>query len=194
MRVKTVLNWSGSLIGWERYFGLNKVTFKTYLCFLFISDKQIVGKKRKIWLLRLMVPEHTNFFLQPYYLFYIIPHIFCHKWCKRGSSRTIKKTSTLVKVMNSGTTGRGNSNLVTEFIAWLRLSSNCHKKCSNRQRLSDVVRNVGLPQRYTLDGDFSVGMLSIGSKPQIDGLTFLNDTHELQCDHKSRNYSDKLVF
>ena len=45
----------------------------------------------------------------------------------------MKETRTLVKVMNSGTIRRGNSNLVNEFIvtAFFTKSS---QKCSNRKR------------------------------------------------------------
>ena len=31
-------------------------------------------------------------------------------------------------------------------------------------------------------------------KPQINGLTFLNNTYELQCNYKIWNYSDNLVY
>ena len=30
-------------------------------------------------------------------------------------------------------------------------------------------------------------------KSQINGLIFLNETHELQCDHKTWNYCDNLL-
>ena len=53
----------------------------------------------------------------------------------------MKKTRTLVKVMNSGTIGRRNSNLVAEFIVRLRFSLNSHKSA---QTLSDIKNAVGL--------------------------------------------------
>ena len=49
----------------------------------------------------------------------------------------MKKMCTLVKGMDSGTIGHGNSNLVTEFIVRLRFSLNCHKSA----QIENVVRH-----------------------------------------------------
>ena len=49
----------------------------------------------------------------------------------------MNRTRTFVKVMNSGTIGRWNSNLVTEFIVRLRFSLNYHKIA----QIQNVVRH-----------------------------------------------------
>ena len=45
----------------------------------------------------------------------------------------MKKTRTLMKVMNSGTIGRGNSNLVNEFIIVTAFFTKLSQNCSNRK-------------------------------------------------------------
>ena len=88
---------------------------------------------------------------------------YLHKNKKtQGSSRPRKKT---VEVVNSGTIGRGNSNLVTEFIMRLRFSLNCHKSAQNVVRYQRSRRVASM----------------LHLKP------------ELLCHHKTRNYSDNLV-
>ena len=62
----------------------------------------------------------------------------------------MKKSRTLVKVMNSGTIGRGNSNLVTEFIVLLRFSLYWHKSA----QIENVVRHQR-SRRVALDENFS---------------------------------------
>ena len=64
---------------------------------------------------------------------------------KAVSSRTMEKTRTLVKVMNSGTIGHGNSNLVSGFIVRLDFSLNYHKMLKFKT-FSDKTRSVGLPE------------------------------------------------
>ena len=76
----------------------------------------------------------------------------------------MRKTGAVVKVINSGTTERGNSNLVTEFIARLRFSLNCHKS-AQIENIARHKKGVGLPRGYTL-GEWGLG--GGGGMPTIE--------------------------